>query len=60
MIKNRFKSVCIKNIINDSSLNFIIENKNKELVDKDFIFNYLDKNNITFHRRILQDRTAKI
>ena len=57
---NRSNIVNVKNLFNNSCLSFIIENGKKELVDKEYIFSYLDKNNITFHRRILSDRDAKI
>lgn len=57
---NRSNIVNVKNLFNNSCLSFIIENGKKELVDKEYIYNYLDKNNITFHRRVLSDRDAKI
>ena len=50
--------ITLKNLFNNNSISFIMENSKKKLINKEQVFEYLDKNKITFHRRILKDKNA--
>lgn len=52
--------ITLKNLFNNNRISFIIENSKKKLINKEQVFEYLDKNKITFHRRILKDKNAKV
>lgn len=52
--------ITISNIYNNNSISFVMENPKKKLIDKEQVYEYLDKNKITFHRRILKDKNEKI
>ena len=52
--------ITLRNLFNNNSISFIIENSKKKLINKEQVFEYLDKNKITFHRRVLKDKNAKV
>ena len=52
--------ITLRNLFNNKSISFIIENSKKKLINNEQVFEYLDKNKITFHRRILKDKNAKV